>query len=165
MPKNKIGGKKAKRGGGKNGSSIKRELTFAEDGQVYGFIVRVLGSGRFETLCYDGKTRLGTVRGKLRKRMWINQGDTVLVALHEFTTADEKCTIVWKYTPDETRNLKSYGELPENAKVNEDEAFNADDASGCPFEFTDDCEDDNTTPLDEENDNEEKNGGIDLDEI
>ena len=42
--------------------------------------------------------------------MWINQGDTVLVALHEFTTADENA-LWWKYTPDETRSLKAYGEI------------------------------------------------------
>ena len=58
MLKLKLEVKKPKRGG--NVREEKRELTFAEDGQAYGYIVKVLGSGRFEVLCYDGKTRLGT---------------------------------------------------------------------------------------------------------
>lgn len=165
MPKNKIGGKKAKRGG--NNRQEKRELIFAEDGQAYGYIVKVLGSGRFEVLCYDGKTRLGTLRGKIRKRMWINQGDTVLIALHEFTTADEKCTVVWKYTPDETRSLKAYGEIPEHAKINEDEGFNEDDSAGCPFEFGEPSDEEDTlvTSTKEEEFVENTKFKVDLDEI
>jgi hypothetical protein len=32
-----------------------------------------------------------------------------------------KADVILKYNPDEARNLKTYGELPENAKLNEGE--------------------------------------------
>ena len=47
---------------------------------------------------------------------------------------DDKCDVINKYTPDESRNLKAYGEIPEEAKINEDEHFN-EDGTDCPFEF------------------------------
>eukprot|EP00977_Amphora_coffeiformis_P006515 scaffold1400_cov175-Amphora_coffeaeformis.AAC.6 len=53
----------------------------------------------------------------MRKKVWITAGDIVLVAKRDFQ--DEKVDIVHKYTADEARNLKQYGELPETARINE----------------------------------------------
>jgi translation initiation factor 1A len=39
----------------------------------------MLGNGRLEALCFDGTKRLCHIRGKLRKKIWINQGDIVLI--------------------------------------------------------------------------------------
>lgn len=77
----------------------------------------MLGNGRCECFCFDGVTRLGHIRGKMRKKVWITAGDIILVAKRDFQ--DEKVDIVHKYTADEARNLKQYGELPENARINE----------------------------------------------
>ncbi len=118
MPKNTKGGKKHKRG--KNYSTgDKRELIFKEDGQEYGQTVKMLGSGHVEVFCFDGVTRLGKIRGKMRKRIWINVGDMVLVGLREFEL--DRCDIMYKYNPDEARNLKVYGEIPTDVTVNENE--------------------------------------------
>ena len=32
----------------------------------------MLGNGRLEAMCFDGTKRLCHIRGKLRKRQWIN---------------------------------------------------------------------------------------------
>ena len=45
------------------------------------------------------------------------QGDIVLVGLRDFQ--DEKGDIILKYNSDEARDLKNYGELPDNTKINE----------------------------------------------
>ena len=69
-----------------------------------------------------------------------------------------------KYSSDEARQLKAYGELPDTAKINEDEQFNENDDSGCAFEFTDDVESkDSKTEVQTEVKIDE--GGVDLDEI
>jgi translation initiation factor 1A len=86
-------------------------------GQEYAQAVRMLGNGRCECFCFDGVTRLGHIRGKMRKKVWITAGDIILVAKRDFQ--DEKVDIIHKYTADEARNLKQYGELPENARINE----------------------------------------------
>lgn len=77
----------------------------------------MLGNGRCECFCFDGVTRLGHIRGKMRKKVWITAGDIILVGKRDFQ--DEKVDIIHKYTADEARNLKQYGELPENARINE----------------------------------------------
>jgi len=86
-------------------------------GQEYAQVVKMLGNGRCECFCFDGVTRLGHIRGKMRKKVWITAGDIVLVGKRDFQ--DEKVDIVHKYSADEARNLKQYGELPETARINE----------------------------------------------
>jgi len=86
-------------------------------GQEYAQVVKMLGNGRCECFCFDGVTRLGHIRGKMRKKVWITAGDIILVAKRDFQ--DEKVDIVHKYSADEARNLKQYGELPETARINE----------------------------------------------
>lgn len=46
--------------------------------------------------------------------MWINSGDIILLGLRDYQ--DTKADVILKYTPDEARNLKTYGELPETGK-------------------------------------------------
>jgi translation initiation factor 1A len=77
----------------------------------------MLGNGRLEAQCFDGEKRLAHIRGKLRKKVWINTGDIILLSLREFQ--DEKADVIQKYSADEARSLKQYGELPESAKLNE----------------------------------------------
>ena len=87
----------------------------------YAQVVKMLGNGRLEAMCFDGTKRLAHIRGKLRKKVWINQGDIILLSLRDFQ--DDKADVLFKYSPDEARNLKAYGELPETAKINEGETF------------------------------------------
>ena len=132
MPKNKgKGGKKHKRG---KRDIVKRELIFKEDGQEYGQVQRMLGNGRCDVYCMDGCKRLCHIRGKMRKKVWVMMGDIVLVSLRDFQ--DEKGDIIAKYNSDEAKNLKTYGELPENTKINETTGLDDEDApdDGIVFE-------------------------------
>lgn len=61
----------------------------------------MLGNGRVEAQCFDGTKRLAHIRGKMRKKVWINQGDIVLLSLRDFQ--DDKADVIVKYTPDEVR--------------------------------------------------------------
>ncbi|GAB4821801.1 hypothetical protein N2152v2_008847 [Parachlorella kessleri] len=126
MPKNKgKGGKNRRRG--KNESDEKRELIFKEDGQEYAQVLRMLGNGRLEAYCMDGVKRLCHIRGKMRKKVWVNTGDIVLVGLRDYQ--DEKADVILKYMADEARSLKAYGELPDNIRVNDTDTF-ADEEGG-----------------------------------
>ncbi|KAJ6217189.1 hypothetical protein RDWZM_008346 [Blomia tropicalis] len=94
-----------------------------------------------EAHCFDGVKRLCHIRGKLRKKVWINQGDIILIGLRDYQ--DTKADVILKYNPDEARNLKSYGELPENAKINEislNREFGEDDDDEDIIEFGDDVD-------------------------
>jgi translation initiation factor 1A len=71
----------------------------------------------------------------MRKKVWINQGDIILLSLRDFQ--DNKGDVILKYTADEARTLKSYGELPENAKINETDTFGQAEGDEAGFEFGD----------------------------
>ena len=88
------------------------------------------------------------------RQVWINQGDIILISLRDFQ--DDKADVIVKYTADEARNrtyylfyyeivprlrrpVKAYGELPENAKINETDTFGEEDGD-CIFDFGDEGE-------------------------
>ena len=47
-------------------------------------------------------------------KVWINQSDIILIGLRDYQ--DQKADVIMKYSADEARNLKLYGELPDNGK-------------------------------------------------
>ena len=109
MTRNHKGGNKHRKTKGNDEGPEKRQLEYKEDGQDYALISKMLGNGRCECKCADGRTRLGIIRGKLNKKVWINMGDTVLVSLREYQ--DEKADIIHKYTAYEVKSLQAYGEI------------------------------------------------------
>lgn len=142
MPKNKGKGGKNRRRGKNENEDMKRELVFKEDGQEYAQVTKMLGNGRLEALCFDGVKRLCHIRGKLRKKVWINQSDIILLGLRDYQ--DQKADVILKYAPDEARSLKAYGEIPESAKINdaaleenEDDIITFDDFEGDDDEIDD----------------------------
>ena len=111
--------------GGKNRKKTKamqdkerRELQFKEDGQEYGQVLRLLGSGRLEVQCVDGKKRVCTIRGSMRNRVWCAAGDIVLIGLRDFGD-DAKADVMLKYYEIEARELQELGELPESIRIAE----------------------------------------------
>ncbi|OMO64370.1 Translation initiation factor 1A (eIF-1A) [Corchorus capsularis] len=102
----------------------RRELEFKRDEEEYAIVVRMLGNGRCEAMCMDGKKRLCHIRGNIRKRFWISVNDVVLIALREYQ--DYKAGIIWKFYPGEVKDLIRYGEIPDsiNKEQDGDHGFN-----------------------------------------
>merc|ERR1712168_1765247 len=98
-------------------------------------------------MCFDGTKRLCHIRGKMRKKVWVGQGDIILVGLRDYQ--DAKADVILKYMPDEARNLKSYGEFPETVKINETVTF-GEEAQDDDIEFDDvDSEDSGSDDADD----------------
>lgn len=132
------GGKNRRRG--KNENFSKRELILADEDQEYAQITKMLGNGRVQATCFDGSIRIAHIRGKLRKKVWMAQGDIILVALRDFQ--DGAADVVHKFNADEARQLVSLGELPENAKINQTDTFGGEDEEDMNFEFGAESDDD-----------------------
>lgn len=116
MVKNIKGGKKFKLC--KKGPSRERELIFREDGQSYARIIKQLGDGRFECQIFNTDTTtnvVGKICGSMRKRVWIKNGDIVLVSDRSFDSSN--CDIIHKYNYDEAQSLKDYEEIPSNVNL------------------------------------------------
>ena len=79
----------------------------------------MIGNGRIEAFCFDGVKRMCTIRGSLKNRVWINNGDIVLLGLRDF--GDDKGDVILKYYDEEAKELKELGEIPEHVKINEGE--------------------------------------------
>ena len=80
--------------------------------------MKLLGNGRVEVWCMDGKKRQATIRGSMKQRVWINNNDIVLCSLRDFGT-DDKCDIIMKYFMEEAQELKELGELPDHIELAE----------------------------------------------
>lgn len=132
MPKAAGKGGKNRRKGKGDGEDNKRELVFKEFGMEYGQVTKKLGQLNLEIQCCDGETRIGHIRGKMRKKVWMNVGDFVLLSIREFQ--DNKGDVILKYTPDEAKSLKALGEIPESAVITEGGAEGPENAD-IQFEF------------------------------
>ncbi|MGQ9719737.1 MAG: translation initiation factor eIF-1A [Candidatus Jordarchaeum sp.] len=81
-----------------------RKVRTPREGEILGVVVKMMGFDRLQVKCTDGKTRLCRIRGKMKKRVWIREGDVVLVAPWDFQ--DEKGDIMWRYSKGQARWLE-----------------------------------------------------------
>ncbi len=89
-----------------NRNGKRAEIVEKEDEQEYAKVEKLLGDCRVELTCFDGMRRVGHIRGKMFRRVWINVGDVVLVGgLRNFEGS--KADIIHKYNGDESRELIS----------------------------------------------------------
>tara|TARA_Y100001935_G_C17129568_1_gene419891 strand:- start:35 stop:514 length:480 start_codon:yes stop_codon:yes gene_type:complete len=159
MPKNKIGGNKHKKG--KNHID-NGKLRLKEKNEEYAKVISALGNCRFKIQCSDGIERIGTVRGNMRKKKYVNSDNIVLIEIWNDLQSD-KCSIIDVYKEEHVKKLKKMKELPsifEESSSSDylDDSFN-------PFDV-DDVDDHDVKELSEESsEEEEEEPEINLDEI
>jgi len=163
MPNTK-GGKKHKRNKKQN-DTFEKTLRLKEEGQEYAQITKCLGNCRFNVMCFDGKERMATMCGGMRKRRFVNQNDIVLVSLRDWQ--DSKCDIIDNYDDNLTRKLKDKGLVPDSIKIDADNNYSSDDDDNLGFVFSTDIpisesDEDKNDISDDESSEEEM---IDIDDI
>ena len=82
---------------------------------MFGIADTLLGGSRIKVMCADGKSRMGRIPGKLRKRMWIREGDLVIVRPWEFQ--DDKSDVIWRYTKTQASYLSRKNMLPSSIDI------------------------------------------------
>ncbi len=91
-------------------------------GEMFGRVVEIFGADRMDVFCEDGKHRLGRIRGKIKKRVWIRKGDLVVVNPWGFETKTtdklEHCEITWRYMKNEVSWLTRNKKIPEVLDIN-----------------------------------------------
>lgn len=127
MPKNMgKGGKSFKAGNSKgNMQNTKRELTYAnpEEGEEYAQVKKALGNLRLELQLAGGSTVIGAIRGAMVRKVWIGQGDVVLVAKRDFNENDV-VDVIHRYTPVELRALVKENAIPRDFRSAEERENN-----------------------------------------
>ena len=86
--------------------------------QVFGIVEQRLGGTRMRARCMDGKTRICRIPGRLKRKLWIREGDTVLVEPWELS-GNEKGDIIFKYRKAQIQWLKRKGYLKELSEFEE----------------------------------------------
>lgn len=89
---------------------VRVRMPSTRQGEIFGIADQLLGASRIRVMCADGKSRLGRIPGKLKKRMWIREGDLVIVKPWEFQ--DDKCDIRHRYTKTESTYMSRRGVIP-----------------------------------------------------
>lgn len=131
MPKNVKGGSKHKKmKNNSNSDEITQSDLILKSGkeQDYGKIEKILGNGRFSLLCNDKIIRLGIIRGKMRKRNWVNMGSIVLYSIREYEK--DKVDIIHVYSNTVLKMLEHKMKLNfniSNDDDNDDDIFTTND--------------------------------------
>ena len=86
--------------------------------EVLGILEQRLGGSRNRVRCFDGKSRICRIPGKLNRRLWVRDNDIVLVQPWEFG-GDEKGDVIYKYRGTQINFLKAKGYLDKLDDVNE----------------------------------------------
>lgn len=86
----------------------KRRMRLPREGEVLGIVLGLMGGSRMKVACKDGKERMCRIPGKLKNRIWVREGDVVIVRLWEIE-GDKKGDVIWRYWPLQARILKEEG--------------------------------------------------------
>ncbi|MFX1273504.1 MAG: translation initiation factor eIF-1A [Promethearchaeota archaeon] len=91
-------------------------------GEMFGRVVEIYGNERMQVFCEDGKHRIGRIRGKIKKRVWIRVGDLVIINPWEWETETKdnlgKCEITWRYMRHEIAWLDRNNKIPQILDIN-----------------------------------------------
>src|SRR3990172_12169047 len=66
--------------------------------QVLGVCQERVGGSRMKVRCMDGKMRICRIPGRLKRKLWVREGDILLIEPWEHG-GDERGDVVYKYGP------------------------------------------------------------------
>ena len=93
-----------------NGEQEIVRVRLPKKGQLLGEVDQLLGDRRMNIRCTDGHTRLCRIPGKMRRRVWLKEGNIVLVEPWE-VQSNERGDIVWRYTNQQADWLRKNNHL------------------------------------------------------
>jgi translation initiation factor 1A len=77
------------------------------EGTMLCVVQRIVGAGFTEVVCTDNDTYMARIPGKMRRKVWIKEGDVILFL--PWGTRDKKGEIVYRYEKDEVKRLIDMG--------------------------------------------------------
>jgi len=87
-----------------------RRVKLPRGKECFGIVDQRLGASRMRVRCLDGKNRICRIPGRLKRRLWVREGDLVLVNPWEFG-GEDKGDILFKYKYTQVDYLKRKGLL------------------------------------------------------
>ncbi|PNW65313.1 UNVERIFIED_CONTAM: translation initiation factor eIF-1A [Euhalothece sp. KZN 001] len=90
-----------------DGDDDESGLRLPTDAETVAVVTDMLGANRVRVRCADGTDRTARIPGRMQKRVWIREGDVVLVEPWEWQ--DAKGDITHRYEPAAADRLRETG--------------------------------------------------------
>jgi translation initiation factor 1A len=84
-------------------------------GEIFGVASQLLGAARIRVMCEDNIPRMGRITGKMKKKMWIREGD--LLILRPWGFQEGKADILFRYSRTQATYLARRNLLPASIDV------------------------------------------------
>lgn len=96
-------------------ANIRVRVPNPRDKEMFGIADQLQGGSRIQVNCEDGRTRMGRIRGKMKRRMWIRAGDLLIVK--PWDIQDDKCDVRYRYTRTQAIHLSKRNLVPETIDI------------------------------------------------
>jgi translation initiation factor 1A len=100
-----------------------------ERGEIFAVANQSLGAARIRVMCEDQVSRMGRITGKMKKKMWIREGDLLIVRPWGFQ--EGKADILFRYNRTQATYLARRSLLPSSVDIYSTEETTA-EGSGTP---------------------------------
>jgi translation initiation factor 1A len=84
-------------------------------GEIFGIASQLLGAARIRVMCEDSASRMGRITGKMKKKMWIREGDLLIVRPWGFQ--EGKADILFRYSRTQSTYLSRRNLLPSSIDI------------------------------------------------
>ena len=109
------------------GESVGRlPLPRRDRGEIFGVASQLMGAARIRVMSEDNISRMGRITGKMKKKMWVREGD--LLILRPWGFQEGKCDIIFRYSRTQATYLARRDLVPASVNV----FGEADSAKGTP---------------------------------
>lgn len=85
------------------------DLRMPDEGEVFAEVTEMLGANRVQVRCADGAERTARIPGRMQKRVWIREGDVILVDPWDWQ--DEKADVAHRYEESAADQLREEGHI------------------------------------------------------
>ncbi|MEK6874338.1 MAG: translation initiation factor eIF-1A [Nanoarchaeota archaeon] len=87
-----------------------RRVKLPRDNETLGVCDQRVGGSRMRVRCMDGKTRICRIPGRLKRKLWVREGDILLIEPWELS-GNERGDVIFKYKPIQLAALRERGLL------------------------------------------------------
>ncbi len=84
-------------------------------GEIFGVANQLLGAARIRVMCEDSISRMGRITGQMEKKMWIREGD--LLILRPWGFQEGKADILFRYSRTQATYLSRRNLLPPSIDI------------------------------------------------
>ena len=99
------------------GEKIVTKARLPRGREVIGLIDTRLGGNKMMVTCLDGISRNSRVPGRLKRKLWIREGDVLLIEPWEYD--NEKGDVIFKYQQNQVAWLKKKGYIKDLENLEE----------------------------------------------